>query len=197
MTVHGNQAWRRPLTTSRAALLDADGGDSGFRRLIYGILTVSANFDRIRERLAAALGLSGSQYHVLMAVAELEPEQRVTVSAVAERLRISGAYATTEIKKLERLGYVDKKPNPDDGRSVALETTAAARALIEAFAPSLRQVNDALFDGLAPEDFRGFRALVEHMRGTSAWAADLARHVADEHASRIRDGNRAAGAAGR
>lgn len=173
--------WRMPRTTSRDELLDAAGNDADFRRLIYGIFTMSVNFDRIRERMATALGLSGIQYHILMVVAELSAEQPVTVSAVAERLHTSGAYVTMETKKLMRRGLLDKKPNPEDGRSVILVLTPEGRESVDAFAPYLRDINDTLFDDMGPETFAQFRAIVGHMVRTSNRAADLAERIAREH----------------
>ena len=181
-----------PPTVSRPDLLDPSGGDAEFRRLIYGIFTMTVNFDRIRERMATALGLSGIQYHILMVVAELslEADPTVTVSAVADRLHTSGAYVTMETKKLMRRGFLDKRPNPEDGRSVILALTAEGRAAIDEFAPHLRDINDALFDGIGPETFAQFRAIVDHMGRTSTRAADIAEDIARNHTD---IGNRVAG----
>lgn len=173
--------WRMPLTISREDLLDAKGSDADFRRTIYGIFTMTVNFDRIRERMATALGLSGIQYHILMVVAELSLEMPVTISVVADRLHTSGAYVTMETKKLMRRGFLDKRPNPEDGRSVILELTPDGKEAIDAFALHLRAINDELFDGMGPETFAQFGAIVDHMCRTSARAADMAEQIAREH----------------
>lgn len=173
--------WRLPSTTNCDALLDADGGDAEFRRMIYGIFTMTVNFDRIRERMATALGLSGIQYHILMVVAELSAEMPVTISVVAERLHTSGAYVTMETKKLMRRGFIDKQPNPEDGRSVLISLTQEGRAAIDAFAPHLQAINDELFEGIGPETFEQFRAIVDHMSRNSVRAAERAESLAREH----------------
>lgn len=176
-----NDDWRLPPTTNSAALRDSDGGDADFRSLIYDIFTMTVNFDRIRERMATALGLSGIQYHILMVVAELSVDMPVTISGVAERLHTSGAYVTMETKKLMRRGFLDKKPNPEDGRSVIITLTDEGRAAVDAFAPHLQAINDELFDGVGPETFRQFCAIAEHMSRTSTRAADLAEILARDH----------------
>jgi DNA-binding MarR family transcriptional regulator len=176
-----NDDWKLPPTTNRAALRDADGGDTEFRRMIFGIFTMTVNFDRIRERMATALGLSGIQYHILMVVAELSEQVPVTVSVIAERLHTSGAYVTMETKKLMRRGFLDKRPNPDDGHSVIISLTAEGRDAIDAFAPHLQAINDELFDGIGPETFEQFRGIVDHMTRTSGRAADLAETLARDH----------------
>ena len=176
-----NDDWRLPPTTTATALLNNDGGDSDFRRMIYDIFTMSVNFDRIRERMASALGLSGIQYHILMVVAELSADMTVTVSAIADRLHTSGAYVTMETKKLMRRGFLEKRPNPDDGRSVIITLTEEGCAAIDAFAPHLQAINDELFDGVGPETFKQFRAIVDHMSRTSKRGAELAEILARDH----------------
>ncbi len=173
--------WRMPATTSRPALLNGTGNDSDFRQLIYGIFTLSVNFHRIRDRMATALGLTGIQYHILMVIAELMPARTITVSVVADRLHTSSAYITMETKKLIARGLLDKKPNPDDGRSVLLELTTEGQETIEAFAPCLQAINDVLFADVGPETFRQFCTIVNHMHRTSDHAADLAERLAREH----------------
>jgi MarR family transcriptional regulator, organic hydroperoxide resistance regulator len=180
-TKTANDDWRLPRTTNTEALLDADGGDADFRNMIYGIFTMTVNFDRIRERMATALGLSGIQYHILMVVAELSADMPVTVSIIAERLHTSGAYVTMESKKLIRRGFLDKQPNPDDGRSVIINLTQEGRDAIDAFAPHHQAINEELFDGIGPETFEHFRAIVDHMSRSSTRAADLAEILARDH----------------
>lgn len=177
----GGASWRPPSTVPRPDLMDADGGDDEFRKLIYGIFTMTVNFDRIRERMATALGLSGIQYHILMVVAELSATAPATVSVVADRLHTSGAYVTMESKKLMRRGFLDKRRNPDDGRSVILVVTKEGRDAIETFSPHLRDINDTLFDGIGPETFSQFQAIVDHMTRTSDRAIDTADRIARDH----------------
>ena len=173
--------WKLPLSTTLNELLDDNGSDAEFRKLIYGIFTMTVNFERIRERMATTLGLSGIQYHILMVVAELTQTEKVTVSLIADRLHTSGAYVTMESKKLMRRGFLDKQPNPDDGRSVILHLTEEGRKTIDSFAPSLQDINDELFAGMGPETFDRFCDIVVHMTRTSVRAADLAETLAHEH----------------
>lgn len=173
--------WRLPTTTHHAALLDSNGSDADFRKMIYGIFTMTVNFDRIRESMATALGLSGIQYHILMVVAELSADAPVTVTSVAGRLHTSGAYVTMETKKLMRRGFLDKQRNPDDGRSVIISLTDEGRAAIDAFAPYHQEINSELFGGIDAETFQQFRAIVDHMSRTSTRAAEKAEILARDH----------------
>jgi len=180
-TQSASDNWRLPTTTHHAALLDSNGSDADFRRMIYGIFTMTVNFDRIRECMATALGLSGIQYHILMVVAELSADSPVTVTTVAGRLHTSGAYVTMETKKLMRRGFLDKQRNPDDGRSVIISLTEEGRAAIDAFAPYHQEINSELFGDIDAETFQQFRAIVDHMSRTSTRAAEKAEILARDH----------------
>ena len=185
-----------PLTASRPALLP-DGTDRDLRRLVYGIFTMSVRFDRLREGMAEALGLSGIQYHILMVVAERGQSEAVTVSTVAEALHASGAYVTTETGKLVARGLLEKSRNPDDRRSVVLSLTEAGRDMVDAFGDTVREVNDTLFDGIGPESFQQFCLLIDHMVGTTERAVDLIdRRTRDRRNGSSRD-DAAAAAVGR
>lgn len=173
--------WRLPTTTHHEALLDSNGSDADFREMIYGIFTMTVNFDRIRESMATALGLSGIQYHILMVVAELSADAPVTVTAIAGRLHTSGAYVTMETKKLMRRGFLDKERNPDDGRSVIITLTDEGRAAIDAFAPYHQEINSELFGGIDAETFQQFRGIVDQMSRTSTRAAEKAEILARDH----------------
>ena len=186
--------WRLPTTTHHPALLDSNGSDADFRRMIYGIFTMTVNFDRIRECMATALGLSGIQYHILMVVAELSADLPVTVTTVAGRLHTSGAYVTMETKKLIRRGFLDKQRNPDDGRSVIITLTDEGRAAIDAFAPYHQEINSELFSDIDAETFQQFRAIVDHMSRTSTRAAEKAEILARDHTN---IGDKAVGAISR
>ena len=194
-SVADGAGWSMPLTASRPSLL-ADGTDRDLRRLVYGIFTMSVRFDRLRERMAEALGLSGIQYHILMVVAERGQSEAVTVSTVAEVLHASGAYITTETGKLVTRGLLQKRPNPDDGRSVVLSLTDAGRALVDDFADTVREVNDTLFDGIGPENFHQFCLLIDHMVGTTERAVDqIDRRAKDRRNGADRSNGAAARAA--
>src|SRR5690242_11025860 len=59
-----------PLTVSRPELL-VDGTDREFRKLVHGLFTFFALHTAIRDGYAAALGLPGPQYTILLCVRNL------------------------------------------------------------------------------------------------------------------------------
>ena len=151
-----------PLTVNRAELLVA-GADREFRRFIYNLHSLSVRMDRLRDRISALTGLTGSQYHILMAIAELSGTQVLNVNAVADALRTSGAFITREAGALVREGLVRKIVKRDDRRHVILALTPRGRRVLNDVAPSLRRINDTLFAGVSADDFAGMRRFIGMM----------------------------------
>src|SRR5258708_4045683 len=82
-----------PLTTTCEALL-VGGSDQLFRGLIGNLMTMAQQLQVLRAHLAWRLGVSEPEYRVFLAVAQLQGNDGVGVSAVARHLAVSGAFVT-------------------------------------------------------------------------------------------------------
>jgi|GEM_PF-319127 len=153
-----------PTSVSRQALLGKNS-DKRFRQLVYDLLTVSSRMTVVREHLGKRLKISAPQYSLLMAVVQLEGEKGVGNSALARLLHVSTAFVATETGKLEQLGLVVKRADPDDGRAVRLSLTRHAREAIVRNGDEIRAINDTFFGALDASAFASLsvimRALVQ------------------------------------
>lgn len=68
---------------------------------------------------------------------------RLPVGKIGERLQVHPASVTNAVQRLEEAGLVARHANPDDGRSVLAEITAAGRRLVERCTELL---NDLVFE---------------------------------------------------
>lgn len=55
----------------------------------------------------------------------------LSLSRIGERLMVHPTSVTNTIARLERQGYVLRRPNPDDGRGVLAEITESGRKVVE------------------------------------------------------------------
>ncbi len=169
---------RAELTISRPQLM-VEGSDQAFRQFLHDTLAFSARLQAVRGQLGAVIGLSGTQYTVLIAISHLSStDEKIGVNQVAEHLHFSGAFITIEINKLVAAGLVEKETDADDRRRVILTTTQKARALLNELAPVQRPVNDMLFRAMSAADFDRNRKLMSDMVD----AADEAIRLLDYNA---------------
>lgn len=82
--------------------------------------------DRLVEldrRAALATGLGPNDARILRHLAAGDPAVDHTPATIAKYLGISSASVTALIDRLEALGFVERRPNPKDRRSVVVRTT--------------------------------------------------------------------------
>ncbi len=146
-------AYRPPLTVTAPALVAGEGQHERFRALVADLQRIAAGIGAVRDAFGARLGVSGPGYNVLMAVAQGQGTEGVSVGDVARSINVTGAFVTTESGKLMRAGLIEKRPNPFDGRGVLLRLTRKGRQQLDALMPTLRDVNDEIFGALTREEF--------------------------------------------
>lgn len=170
-----------PLTVSRAALLDR-GSDRRFRQLVYDLLTIAARMTMVREYLGRRIGISGPQYSIVMAVAQLQGECGVSVGAVAACLHVTSAFVAAETGKLVKLGLLLKRLNPEDRRGVLLSLSPAGRRRIDQLSPEIGAINDLFFGTLNRSAFDALSAAAAAMVGSSRKAVSYLAAMAEEPA---------------
>jgi MarR family transcriptional regulator, organic hydroperoxide resistance regulator len=141
-----------PLSVTRGALL-AGESDHGFREFLYNFFTVAERVQEVRRYLGERIGISGPRYNLMMAVAELQGSEGVSVGRVAEYLNVAGPFVTTEAGKLARMGYLRKINDAADKRVWRLSVGPKGWAALKSLFPGLRQVNDSFFGGISQSEF--------------------------------------------
>jgi MarR family transcriptional regulator, organic hydroperoxide resistance regulator len=155
-----------PPTISRRALLKG-GSDRRFRALVHDLLTVSSRMELVRGHLGARMGMSGPQYSVLVAVAHLQGDGGVSVTALAKALHVSNAFIASETGKLAQRGFIHKRANPHDRRGVLLSIAPAGRIAIGRIGEEIRTINDLFFGALDAKAFAALSAAVGALVGSS------------------------------
>jgi DNA-binding MarR family transcriptional regulator len=124
------------------------GSDEQFRRTLYMLVQSVSRLLAFRDAFGKELDVTPSQFAVLMSVAHLQGAQGVSVRDIAEHVAMAAPHVTTEVGKLEKRGFLQKKPSPHDGRSVLVSLTRAGRNAVEGIMPLVCDVNDTLFADL-------------------------------------------------
>lgn len=80
--------------------------------------------DHYRQRVATTLGTSVTE---LVAMGDLYQRGQLTPTELADRLGITTGSVTALVDRLIDAGYVERKPNPEDRRSLLVCLTASGR----------------------------------------------------------------------
>lgn len=98
------------------------------------------DFDRQMARL---LGVNGTDLRCLEVL--IGAQEEITPRIIADRLGLTTGSVTTMLDRLERAGYVQRTPHPDDRRKVVVEATDAARRRTwEMIGPLVEESTDAV-----------------------------------------------------
>lgn len=165
-----------PLTVTRPELL-VNGDDAPFREMVHAALAFSARLMAVRDGYAEFIGLPGPQYTILVSIQHLEDDGRVSVKRIAEHLRLSGTFVTTETNKLVRKGLLLKEKDPNDGRRVSLKMTKDGDDLLRRLSAVQKEVNDAHFGSLSSEEFHQLRKIMPELVDSTEVALSLLGHL--------------------
>jgi DNA-binding MarR family transcriptional regulator len=129
---------------------------------------LAAAHRRARERFDAALDPLGIQARHFGALATIAASAPCTQQRVAEQLGVSGPVVVQIVDELERQGLVERRRNPDDRRSYALEPTAQGRAALRSSMAALDEVSAGLAEPLGAEGDEELRTLLRRLLGLPA-----------------------------
>ena len=96
--------------------------------LCFAVYSANLAFGRAYKPILDAVGLTYTQYIVMVALSE-EDEQ--TVSVLGEKLFLESNTLTPILKKLEQVGYIQRRRDPADERQVRVSLTPAGRKLLD------------------------------------------------------------------
>lgn len=135
----------RPLEgkSPRDARLDADAG------ALHRVLLELKRAYQFRDReCICCYDVSVTQCWALEALIRLES---LTLNELAAELYLEKSTASRVVSALERKGYVERSRNPEDGRSVVLQATAAGARLYGRIEAELLAQERALLEEFDPE----------------------------------------------
>lgn len=147
---------RAGLTVSRPELL-VNGSDRVFRQFVHDMLAFAVRIQEIRNRLGESIGLTGTQYTLLIAIAHEQGVSEVGINEIAQKTHFSPSFVTIEVNRLVAKKLVTKKVNPTDRRRVLLSVTQSGFDLLNSLTVLQQPVNDELFGPLTRSDFDQMR----------------------------------------
>ncbi len=127
----------------------------------------------MKRYLGKRLGLTGPQYTIMMAVAELQGEMGVSVGRVGDYLHVTGTFVTIESGKLLKKGLVEKNSDSQDGRVSLLSLAPDGVRALQSLFPELQQINDVFFNLDSRAEFKSLCKTLEKLVGNGQRALTL------------------------
>jgi DNA-binding MarR family transcriptional regulator len=126
--------------------------DDRARRLIWAIAIANARFDDIRYFWAEALGISGPQWMILMAVSDFDATAGAPVRDVASRLEVDPTFVASQSKLLEAAGWLTRAPSKSDSRAILLFQTSRCRKEIGKLEGRQSALNEFIYEDINHRD---------------------------------------------
>ena len=124
------------------------------RQAVCGALGLAARrVQRYYERALARYHLTAGQFLVLK---ELWKEDGLKFKELAERLVIEGSTLTSALDRLERSGYVQRRDDPDDRRSLRVWITTTGWEIRPTAIAAVEALEAQLRGAFSDEDFATF-----------------------------------------
>ena len=110
--------------------------------------------DYLDRQLRKDIGITHPDY-ALLSQLEAAPDHALSMSELAERMKITRSRLTHAVTRLESAGYVRRREHPTDRRGQLAVITQGGRELLERAAPGhVEAVRHAVFDALTPAQVR-------------------------------------------
>lgn len=125
-------------------------GDSIPLEAAVRLSQASALLARAGGRALASWKVTWPQALSLLVLAEQDGP--ISATRLVEQLGLGRTAMTSVVDRLERNGWVTRRPSPLDRRTADLILTESGRALVQNIQPSLQNLADAFFAGYRPRE---------------------------------------------
>jgi DNA-binding MarR family transcriptional regulator len=158
-----------PATITLPALLQS-GDDVAFRETLYLMVLAFGRLNACREAFGRALGLTASQFIVLIGTGHRQGREGVSIRGLADHTQLAATHVTTEVGRLIGKGLLAKQASTRDRRSVLVRLTPAGEEAIRAVNPLQRRANDLLFANISRADFAAVSRFMAQLGLNSEYA---------------------------
>ena len=146
-----------PNGAKRGAPHEAGGKNHDIaRQFAWEIAAINVHLQEIRYFWAKTLGVSGPQWMILMALADLDQGEGVSVKAVSKMLHVDPSFVTTQSKMLEKKGFMRRKTSDDDARVVQMSLTDKTYKYIAGLASQQEELNHFIFGEFSERELSEF-----------------------------------------
>jgi MarR family transcriptional regulator, organic hydroperoxide resistance regulator len=134
------------------------------KQFAWAVASINVHLQEIRYFWAKALGISGPQWMILMALADLDQGEGVSVKVVSKMLHVDPSFVTTQSKLLEKKGFMRRRTSEDDARVVQMSLTDKTYKHIASLASQQEALNDFIFAEFGDRELTEFTAKLTSLK---------------------------------
>lgn len=128
--------------------------------ICFNLGRVIRRINRFYEERLAPFGLTPSQYLIFNV---LWMEDGIGLGELGERVTLDAATLTGIIDRMEKSGYVERRPNPDDRRGVLVFLTLKAREIGPQILAFANELDCTLKKRFTPEEMAIFEKVLKSL----------------------------------
>lgn len=117
---------------------------------------------RQHDRLAALADVPLDRAAVAL-LRQIEDSEPLRLGELADRLGVEASHVTRQVQQLQKVGYVTRVPDPDDGRAQRIQLTEAGRDAIGRIREVACRGMQRALAGWSPEELRQLAELFHRM----------------------------------
>ncbi|MGK5641635.1 MarR family winged helix-turn-helix transcriptional regulator [Streptomyces sp. URMC 126] len=130
-------------------------------RIMLAMTDLAGALGRLHDRTAQQLNMAPTD---LLCLHTLDREGPTTAGTLSTRLGRTTGAVTHMLDRLERAGYVHRRPHPDDRRRVVVEAAPEGLARIAAAYKGLEARSRVLMSGFSADELRAIHAFLTGSR---------------------------------
>ena len=147
----------------------ADRGDAAknqdvIKRFTWEVASINVYLQELRYFWAKALGISGPQWMILLALADLDQGEGVPVKVVSKMLHVDPSFVSTQSKLLEKKGFMRRKTSVDDARIVQMSLTDKAYKQLANLASQQETLSEFIFAEFKDRELAAFTAKLTSLK---------------------------------
>jgi MarR family transcriptional regulator, organic hydroperoxide resistance regulator len=147
-----------------STVLSASNQDAA-RLFTWEIAAISVHLQEIRYFWAKALGVSGPQWMILMAIADHDRGEGISVKDVAKILHVDPSFVTTQSKLLEKKAFVRRTVSHEDARVVQMTLTDKSQKYVAGLVAQQEELNRYIFAEFSGGELNTFTAKLASLKG--------------------------------
>lgn len=105
--------------------------------------------------------LNGPQFNILY---ELWREDNITISELSNRTKLANTTLTTMLDRLEKMGYIIRKPNPEDRRAIRVMLQKQSKELETKYEEVCMIMHNVNFKGFTEEEEKQLHGYLDRMK---------------------------------